>query len=51
MDKLPEYEELDSRWREWQWKQEQEGQDEDDSEDSYRDSDDGSSYGDPPGDW
>ncbi|KAL7536910.1 hypothetical protein ACHAWF_005602 [Thalassiosira exigua] len=51
VDKLPEFEELDSRWREWRWKQNREGQEEEESEDSYRDSDDGSSYGEPPGDW
>ncbi|EJK64561.1 hypothetical protein THAOC_14694 [Thalassiosira oceanica] len=42
---LPQYEELDSRWRATR----REGNDDEQYEsDSYRDSDDGSSYGDPP---
>ena len=48
-DRLPEYEALDSRWRSSRRRQDSGGEEE--SSDSYRDSDDGSSYGDPPGDW
>lgn len=48
VSRLPEFEELDSRWRADRQRQNGEDQDEDESEDSYRDSDDGSSYGEPP---
>ena len=48
VDRLAEFEDLDSRWRAAQ----RQGDGEDGSEsDSYRDSDDGSLYGEPPGDW
>lgn len=47
-DRLPEFEALDSRWRET--RRRENGEEEEDSydSDSYRDSDDGSSYGAPP---
>jgi len=47
-DRLLEFEALDSRWRATQPEQNG-GGDMDDSSQSYHDSDDGSSYGDPPG--
>lgn len=49
--RLPEYEALDSRWRDIRRRENKEDEDDGESSDSYRDSDDGSSYGEGPMGW